>query len=104
MDLPVAILIVLGAAAAAALSFALVHVALQLAMPDPRERPLVHSLLVAGVAAVVTAGLLIVNFLDHPFGTYVGAIQPSAMRHTLVQLHNLEPGLRVGCASSGRPV
>jgi hypothetical protein len=39
-----------------------VAVALQLGMAYPRERLRVHGLLIAGLAAVVTAGLLVVYF------------------------------------------
>jgi hypothetical protein len=81
-----------------------VAVALQLSMADPRERVLVQGVLVAGFASVVAAGLLIVNFLDHPYQAHTGGIQPTAMRQTLVMMRNLEPGLRAGCSQSGQPV
>jgi hypothetical protein len=81
-----------------------VAVALQLSMADPRERVRVQSVLVGGFASVVAAGLLIVNFLDHPYQPHLGGIQPTAMRQTLVMISNLEPGLRPGCSQSGRPV
>jgi hypothetical protein len=78
-------------------------VALQLAMADPRERLRVQGLLVAVVASVVAAGLLIVYFLDHPYGRHTGAIEPSAMEQSLVLLGNLEPKVRPACSQSGRP-
>jgi hypothetical protein len=81
-----------------------VAVSLQLGMAAVDERLPVQGLQVAGVAAVVTTGLLIVNFLDHPYGTHVGGIQPAAMRHTVTLVQNLEPGRRPGCTQSGRPV
>jgi hypothetical protein len=81
-----------------------VSVALQLGMVDPRERVVVHGLMLAGAASVVTACLLIVYFLDHPYQRHTGGIQPSAMRHTLVQMRNLDPGLRLACTTNGRPV
>ncbi len=62
-------------------------------MADPRERPSVHGLMVAGVAAVVATGLLLVNFLDHPFEPHVGGIQPTAMSQTLTMVQTIEPGL-----------
>lgn len=80
-----------------------VAVALQLGMADPRERLSVHGLMVAGVAAVVATGLLLVNFLDHPYDPHVGGIQPTAMRQTLTMVHNVEPGLRPACSLRGRP-
>jgi hypothetical protein len=81
-----------------------VAVALHLGMADPRERLRVHGLMVAGLAAVVTAGLLIVYFLDHPFQAHSGGIQPTAMRHELVLMRDLEPSLRPGCTVTGRPI
>ena len=81
-----------------------VAVALQLSMADPRELVGVQSVLVAGFASVVVAGLLIVNFLDHPYQGHIGAIQPNAMRQTLVMIHGLEPGVRPRCSPTGLPV
>jgi hypothetical protein len=59
---------------------------------------------VAGYAALITAGLLVVYFLDHPYQPHSGGIQPSAMRRTLVMMSNLEPNLRISCSASGQPV
>ena len=81
-----------------------VAVSLQLGMVDPAERLRVQGPQIAAVAAVVATGLLIVNFLDHPYGTHLGGIQPNAMRHSVVLMQNLEPGLRPQCTPSGRPV
>ena len=81
-----------------------VAVATQLGMADPRERLRVHALLVAGLASVVTAGLLLVYFLDHPYLRHAGGIQLTAMRQTLVMTGDLEPCLRPGCGQGGRPV
>jgi hypothetical protein len=81
-----------------------IAVALQLGMADPRERLGVHALLLAGLASVVAAGLLVVYFLDHPYQHRTGGIQPSAMRHALVTMRNIQPDLRVPCSPSGRPI
>jgi hypothetical protein len=81
-----------------------VAVLLQLGMADRGERLRIQGLQVAGVAAVVTTGLLIINFLDHPFGTHVGGIEPGPMRHSLTLQDNLQPGLRPACTMSGRPL
>jgi hypothetical protein len=81
-----------------------VAVSLQLGMADRGERLRVQGLQVAGIAAVVTTGLLIVNFLDHPYATHGGGIQPAAMRHALTLTHDVQPGLRPHCTQSGRPV
>ena len=80
-----------------------VAVALQLGMADPSERLHVHGLMLAGLASVVTAGLLIVYFLDHPYQRHTGGIQPTAMRQTLTMINGLEPNLRPGCSQSGSP-
>jgi hypothetical protein len=81
-----------------------VAVSLQLGMGAVDERLGIQGLQVAGVAVVVTTGLLIINFLDHPYGTHVGGIQPTAMRHSLALQRNLAPGLRPACSPSGRPL
>jgi hypothetical protein len=81
-----------------------VAVSLQLGMAAGDERLRVQGLQVGGVAAVVATGLLIVNFLDHPYGTHVGGIKPASMRHTLVLIRNVEPSLRPACNDSGRPI
>lgn len=81
-----------------------VAVALHLGLADPSERPYVHSVMLAGVASVVASGLLIVYFLDHPYQPHIGGIQPTAMRSTLVMVRQLDPGLRLPCGLTGRPV
>ena len=81
-----------------------VAVALQLGMADPEEHLRVQGLQVGAVAAIVATGLLVINFLDHPYTTHIGGIQPTAMRHTLAMMRNLEPSLHPGCSQSGRPV
>jgi hypothetical protein len=79
-----------------------VSVALMLGMADPRERLRILGLMVSGFAAIVATGLLVVFFLDHPYQQHTGGIQPSAMRHTLLLMHNQEPGLHVRCSATGR--
>jgi hypothetical protein len=81
-----------------------VAVSLQLGMADPREPLHVHGLLLAGLAGVVAACLLVVYFLDHPYQSHTGGIEPSAMGQTLVTIGSLEPNLRAGCDQTGRPV
>jgi hypothetical protein len=81
-----------------------VAVSLQLGMADPREPLHVHGLLLAGLASVVAACLLIVYFLDHPYQSHTGGIEPNAMRQTVATIRSLEPNLRAGCGQTGRPV
>jgi len=80
-----------------------VAIVLQLAMADPRERLLVQGAMIAGVAAIVTAGLLLVNFLDHPYQRHTGSIEPTEMRQSLSMMRDQAPGLRVPCTLDGRP-
>jgi len=76
-------------------------IALQLGMAGSGVR--VHALLVAGLAALIASGLLVVYLLDHPYHSHVGGIQPGAMRRTLVMVRNLEPNLALSCSATGRP-
>jgi hypothetical protein len=50
---------------------------------DGRERRSSQIALVIAVTTAVTASLLIVNFLDRPYGAHEGAIKPTAMRLAL---------------------
>jgi hypothetical protein len=79
-----------------------VAVAAQLSLAGSRVR--VHALLVAGLASIIAAGLVVVYYLDHPYQSHTGGIEPSAMRRTLMMTRNLEPSLRPGCSESGQPL
>lgn len=79
-----------------------VAVSLQLGMVNREERLFVQGLQVGGLAAIVAASLLMVNFLDHPYSSTSG-IKPRSMLHTLAQLNNIDPSLRLACTESGRP-
>lgn len=81
-----------------------IAVVLQLAMADPRERLAVHGPMVAAVAAVVTAGLLIVNFLDHPYQQHTGGIEPTEMRSSLAMMSELKPAFQPPCQQNGTPL
>jgi hypothetical protein len=81
-----------------------VAVSLQLGMADRGERLLVQGLQVAGLAAVVTTGLLLIAFFDHPFGQSVGSLKPRSMKHTLVLVRNIQPSLRPACSVGGQPL
>jgi len=60
---------------------------------DGRERRSSQVALVVSVATAVTASLLIVNFLDRPYGEHQGAIKPTAMRSALTAMQrDLVPG------------
>jgi hypothetical protein len=77
-------------------------VLLLLGMADRRERLWVHGALVAGVAAIVTAGLLLVNFLDHPYKEHTGSIEPTEMRQSLGMASAQTSGVRSPCREDGR--
>ena len=78
-----------------------VTIASQIALADPRERRLVQAAMIAGVTAVVTAGLLLVNFLDHPYDDHTGSIQPAEMRQTLAMIDAEDAALPIRCDASG---
>jgi len=80
-----------------------VAIGLQLSMADRRERRVIQAALIAGVAAIVTAGLLLVYFLDHPYQQHLGSIKPAEMRQTLAMMNQQSPGLHLPCDQSGRP-
>ena len=53
---------------------------------DSGEGPVVQAALMGSVAAVITAMLLLLWFLDHPFHDGIGGLQPDAMERTLLVL------------------
>lgn len=54
-------------------------IAFSLLLSDSRERRSAQIAMVIAVTTAVTASLLIVNFLDRPYGEHEGAIKPEAM-------------------------
>ena len=50
---------------------------------DSGERAVVQGLLIGAVVAVITAMLLLLNFLNDPFHDGIGGLQPVAMERTL---------------------
>jgi hypothetical protein len=82
---------------------AVLGVALQLAMSDPRERLAVHGAMIAAVAAILTAGLVLVDYLDHPYSGEVGSVEPTAMEFSIDAMRSIEPGLKPACTADGRP-
>jgi hypothetical protein len=80
-----------------------IAVLIQLVMADPREHVLVQGAMIGGVAAVVSIGLLLINFLDHPYRSGPGSIQPREMTATLTMMREQEPALRLPCRGDGVP-
>jgi hypothetical protein len=61
----------------------------------------------ASVTVVVVSSLLLITFFNHPFGTGVGTLKPTAMQRTLELVESEMPsvGLVVNapCDGDGRP-
>ena len=77
-----------------------------LAFADPAERLFLQCLLIGGTTVLVVGSLLLVRFLDHPFGRGAGSIRPTAMQLAISQLErssgqNASLCDRVGRVSSG---
>jgi hypothetical protein len=74
---------------------------------DSAERAKVQAMLMGAVVAVITAMLLLLNFLDNPYHPGVGALEPVAMERTLRILDEALPRVNVQvdapCDDAGRP-
>jgi hypothetical protein len=75
---------------------------------DRRERRLPQWMMITAVTTAVTASLLMVAYLNHPYGSHEGSIEPSAMRDVLTTMERergrstIPPSSR--CDLSGRPL
>jgi hypothetical protein len=74
---------------------------------DSGERAKVQAMLMGAVVAVMTAMLLLLNFLDNPYHPGVGSLKPVAMERTLRILDEALPRVNVQvdapCDEKGRP-
>ena len=74
---------------------------------DPAERALTQALLMGSVTSTIAIMLLLLAFLDNPFGPGVGKLQPVAMERTLVSIDDalaaIGQDLRAPCDLGGRP-
>lgn len=70
------------------------------AQADRREGVLVQSIPIGFFSAMVTAALLVVFFLDHPYTNETGGIAPIEMQRTLTLIDN---GSDVPCDERGVP-
>ena len=74
---------------------------------DSGERAKVQAMLMGAVVAVITAMLLLLNFLDNPYHPGVGSLEPVAMERTLRVLDEALPRVDVQvdapCDEAGRP-
>lgn len=83
---------------------ALLNIAFVLLFVDRRSEVLaVQFILMASVTAIVTAGLLLIWFLDHPYEDANGSIRPVEMERTLTTIEQQRPDLTPPCNSSGKP-
>jgi hypothetical protein len=57
---------------------------------DVRETPVTQAAMIAAVAIIVVSGLVLVQFLDHPYEDKSGSIKPTAMTRTLEQMRGEE--------------
>ena len=62
---------------------------------DSAERAIVQATMMGSVAVVITSTLLLLWFLDHPYGNSVGSLRPVAMERTVDQLTH-EKGIADG--------
>jgi hypothetical protein len=90
---PIPLWFVLGLGAALTITYMVVQA-------DRREGPLIQALPVGFVTALVTAGLLVIYFLDHPYAANTGSIKPTEMHRTLTQI---ERGVHAPCDVHGNP-
>ena len=92
-SVPPPLWIVLGIGATAILSYMCVQA-------DRRESRVIQAVPIAFVSALVTSALLVVAFLDHPYDSWSGSIQPDQMR---VTLHLIDDGHDAPCDARGDP-
>jgi hypothetical protein len=74
---------------------------------DSAERAVTQVLLMASVTVVVVSSLLLINFFNHPFGTGVGTLEPSAMERILHLVESEMPAVGIDvsppCDGNGNP-
>lgn len=59
---------------------------------DRRESFTVQAVLMAAVAAMVVSGLMLVWFLDHPYGDSSGSIRPVEMERSIAIMEQERSG------------
>lgn len=74
--------------------------AYMVAQADRREGPVVQAIPIAFVSALMTAGLLVVAFLDNPYTGGHGSIEPTEMARTLSRI---DAGAHLPCDEQGHP-
>jgi hypothetical protein len=95
-DLPAPVWFILGLGAALTIVFPILFA-------DRRESFLVEASLIAAIAALVSAGLLLVWFLDHPYDNQAGSIKPTEMTTSLGIVENEQRDVVPPCNAEGEP-
>jgi hypothetical protein len=74
---------------------------------DRGEGALVQAIQVGAVAAMLTASVLVISFLDHPYHPGAGSIRPVAMQQTLDRMQTAATAIHLDipnlCDDSGSP-
>jgi Protein of unknown function (DUF4239) len=77
------------------------------AFADSSERVLVQVIMVGAITAVLASGLVVVSYLDTPFGERTGSVEPTEMRFTLELMRETRmpdfESLRLACDDRGNP-
>jgi hypothetical protein len=79
---------------------AFVTIAYMCAQADRREGVLIQSIPIGFFSALVTAGLLVIFLLDHPYANESGSIMPTEMHRTLTLIDH---GSATPCDERGIP-
>jgi hypothetical protein len=79
---------------------ALATLGYMVAQADKRETAFFQAIPIAFVSAIITAGMLLVVFLDHPYTGGSGSIKPAEMTRTL---DRIEQGVQAPCDERGNP-
>jgi hypothetical protein len=95
-DLPAPVWVILGLGAGLTLGFALLFA-------DRRESFLVQGSIIAAIGALVTAGLLLVWFLDNPYADESGSIKPTEMERQLEIVEHEQRDVEPPCDLAGEP-
>jgi Protein of unknown function (DUF4239) len=86
---------------------ALLVIGYMMLFADPKERGPVQAFMVGAVTAVIVSGLVVVAFLDSPYGERVGSIHPTEMRRTLDLIEKTRTpsfsSLHIPCDQRGTP-
>ncbi len=90
---PIPLWVVLGIGATLTIAY-------MVAQADRREGLLIQAIPIGFVTVLVTAGLLVIFFLDHPYADTGGAIKPTEMHRTLTLIDHGKPA---PCDERGEP-